>query len=65
MGAMFIARDHTLRLQFSVDRLVDLRAGVVVGRDDQCPLGRPGILLRNRRNALFMAFDFMDAALPL
>ena len=31
LGAMLFLADHALRLQFSVDRLVNLRAGTVVG----------------------------------
>jgi len=48
-----------------VDGLVDLRAGAVVGRDNQRAIGRLGILLGNSRNAVFVTWHLMDAALPL
>src|ERR1035441_9313081 len=48
-----------------MDRLVDLRAGAVVGRNDQRVFGRLRILLLNSRDAVFMTWHLMDAALPL
>src|ERR1017187_4916450 len=48
-----------------MDSLVDLRAGAVVGRDDQRVIGRLGILLGNSRDTVFMTWHLMDAALPL
>src|ERR1035441_4770504 len=48
-----------------MDGLVDLRAGAIVGRDDQRVIGRLGILLGNSRDAVSMTWHLMDAALPL
>jgi hypothetical protein len=62
---VFIAADNTPALQFRMDALVDLGAGEIVGRYDQRALRRVGILFRNRRNALVMVGNLMDAALPV
>src|ERR1035437_5197582 len=48
-----------------MDGLVDLGAGTIVGRDYQRVIGRLGILLGKGRNAVFMTWHLMDAALPL
>src|ERR1035438_8460123 len=48
-----------------MDGLVDLGAGTIVGRDYQRVIGRLGILLGNGRDAVFMTWHRMDAALPL
>ena len=48
-----------------MDALVDLRAGAVVGRDHQRVLRRFCILLRNGCDALVVAVNLMDSALPV
>ncbi len=48
-----------------MDRLVDLGTGAVVGRNDQGAFRSLGVLLRDGRYALPVAFHLMDAALPL
>jgi hypothetical protein len=48
-----------------MNALVDLHAGAIVGRDNQRALWRICILFRNRRNALVVIGNLMDAALPV
>lgn len=58
---MLVSADQAALLHFGVDALVDLRAGAIVGRDDQCALRR----FRYRPDAVLAARNLMDAALSL
>ncbi len=62
---MLCAVHRTPALQLRMDALVDLHAGAIVGRDNQCALRRICIFLRNRRNALAVVGNLVDAALPV
>jgi hypothetical protein len=48
-----------------MDAPVDLRAGAIVGRNHQRVVRRFCILLRNGGDALVVALNFMDSALPV
>jgi hypothetical protein len=63
-AVLFLA-NNTFGLHRHMNDLVDLRAGMIVGRNHQRAIGRFRILLRDGRNALLMVFDFMDATLML
>jgi len=52
-------------LQLGMDALIDLRAGAVVGRDDQRVLRRLRILLRDGVDPLLAATELMHPALAV
>jgi len=62
---MLLIADEATPLQLRMDAPVDLRAGAIVGRDDQRVVRRFCILLRNGDDALVVALNLMDSALPV
>src|ERR1019366_5719579 len=63
--AVLLVANEATPLQFRMDALIDLHARAIIGRNHQRVLRRLCILLRNRRDALVVALNLVDAALPV
>src|ERR1700688_2549483 len=62
---VLLSADEAAPLQFRMDTLIDLCAGAIVGRNHQRVPRRFCILLRNSGDALIVALNLMDSALPV
>src|SRR5208283_5847276 len=62
---MLLVVDEATPLQFGMDALVDLDARAIIGRNHQRVLRRFCVVLRNSGDALVVALNLMDSALPV
>src|ERR1700722_11380282 len=62
---MLLVADEATPLQFRMDALVDLDARAIIGRNHQRILRRSCVPLRDSGDALIVAMNFMDSALPV
>ena len=62
---MLLVADEATPLQFRMDALVDLHARAIIGRNHQRVLRRLCVLLRDSGDALVVALNLMDSALPV
>jgi hypothetical protein len=62
---MLLTIDMTLTLHRSVNHLIEIHAGLIVGRDDEGCLRVLHVLVRDRIQSFVALRDFMHAALAV